>query len=114
MAVAIGSNVAAGTTGYMSRAALQAEVARYQKQLSDCVNCPSSKTLEGKTQIQELSSKISVDQQHIEQIETADAAANDSTTSSSTATVTGDSYSNTGAAVPAANQAQGDLVNVFA
>jgi hypothetical protein len=114
MAVAIGSNAAAGTTGYMSRVAPQAEVARYQKQLSDCVNCSSSKTLEGKAHIQELSSKISVDQQRIKQVESMDAAANDSAASSSTTTVAGDSYSNTGAAVPALNQAQGDLVNVFA
>ena len=98
----------------MSRAALQAEVARFQKQLSDCVNCPSSQTLEGKAHIQELSSKISVDQQRIKQIETTGAPADNSALSSSTTTVTGDGYSNTGAAVPAANQAQGDLVNVFA
>lgn len=114
MAMAIGSNAASGAISYMSRAALQAEVTRYQKQLSDCVNCPSSKTLEGKAHIQELSSKISVDQQRIKQVESTAAAANDSAASSSTTTVAGDSYSNTAAAVPAVNQAQGDLVNVFA
>jgi hypothetical protein len=41
-----------------SVAALQAQLAQYQKQLSDCVNCASSSTREGQAQIQALSSKI--------------------------------------------------------
>jgi hypothetical protein len=49
--------------------------------LSDCVNCPSAKTLEGKAHIQELSGKFCMDQQGIKQIETTDAAANNSTAS---------------------------------
>lgn len=40
-------------------AALEAQLERYQKELSDCVNCPSAKTSEGKAQIADISGKIS-------------------------------------------------------
>jgi hypothetical protein len=47
-------------------ASLQAQLAQYQRQLSDCVNCSSANTPEGKEQIQEISSKISAIKQRIE------------------------------------------------
>lgn len=40
-------------------AGLEAQIARYKKELSNCVNCDSAKTSEGKTNIQALSNKIS-------------------------------------------------------
>ncbi|HAT31472.1 MAG TPA: hypothetical protein DCW29_11655 [Janthinobacterium sp.] len=45
--------------GAAAAASLEAQLLRYQKQLSDCVNCDSSKTPEGKAQIQAIASKIS-------------------------------------------------------
>jgi len=40
-------------------AGLEAQIARYKKELSNCVNCDSAKTSEGKANIQALSNKIS-------------------------------------------------------
>ena len=113
MPIAIGSSsLSAVSGGQSSRAVLHAEVARYQKQLSDCVNCSSSKTLEGKAHIQELSTQISVDQQRIKQIEANGTAANDPATSAETSPA--DTYTSAGASATSPTQAQGDLVNVFA
>jgi hypothetical protein len=44
---------AAGATG-----GLDAQLARYQKQLAECVNCTSSKTPDGKREIDDLYGKI--------------------------------------------------------
>ena len=41
-----------------AKASLEAQLAQYQRQLSECINCDSAKTLEGKNQIQAISSKI--------------------------------------------------------
>ena len=113
MSIAIGSSSLSGVSGgQSSRAALRAEVVRYQKQLSDCVNCSSSKTLEGKAHIQELSTQISVDQQRIKQIESGGTAANDP--AASPATAPADTYTSAGASAMPATQVQGKLVNVFA
>ncbi|MFZ6752186.1 hypothetical protein ACO0KY_02330 [Undibacterium sp. Dicai25W] len=49
-----------------SAGALQAQLDQYQHQLSDCVNCDSAKTPEGKQQIAEISSKIGSIRQAIE------------------------------------------------
>jgi hypothetical protein len=69
MVAAIGSStftspsVAASPT-----AGLEAQIARYQKQLSDCVNCDSANTLQGKENIQQLSNKISAAKARIDEI----------------------------------------------
>jgi len=105
MSIAVGSSSLSGVSGAQSsRVALDAEVARYQKQLSDCVNCPSSKTLEGKAHIQELSIQISVDQQRIKQIESIGTPANDPAVT----------YTSTGVSLTSTTWAQGSLVNLFA
>lgn len=49
-----------------STAGLEAQLTRYQKELSDCVNCESSKTPEGKANILELQVKISSVKERIE------------------------------------------------
>ena len=51
--------VAAVGSPSLSIAGLEAQVARYQHQLSDCVNCSSASTIEGKTNIQKISGQIS-------------------------------------------------------
>lgn len=114
MSSAIGSRAISGAGGYMSRVALRAELTRYQKQLSDSINCSSAKTLEGKAHIQELSGKISVDQRHIRQIEAAGTTAHDPSASNVITTATVDTYSNAGATIASSSQAEGELVNVFA
>jgi hypothetical protein len=58
MAQAIGSFVASAAAPAGASVGLRAQLADYQKQLSECVNCASAKTLEGKAQIQALSDKI--------------------------------------------------------
>lgn len=66
-------------------AALQAQLDRYQKELSDCVNCSSAKTPEGKTQIDEISSKISDLKSRIDKVGGAKASDSTDQTTSSTA-----------------------------
>jgi hypothetical protein len=66
---AIGSSIPASTTGGgTSAAVLQAQLDRYQNELSDCVNCASAKTAAGKTKIAEISNKISDIQGRIDKI----------------------------------------------
>ncbi|TRZ55797.1 MAG: hypothetical protein D4S02_17145 [Rhodocyclaceae bacterium] len=48
-----------------SGVALEGQLARYQVQLADWVNCPSCTTREGKAKIQELSDKVHDVQQRI-------------------------------------------------
>lgn len=73
MSLLVGSTVTQGFThsNGVSAAAIQAKISRYKQQLADCVNCPSSKTLQGKAKIQELGSKISTAEAHLEQISTS-------------------------------------------
>lgn len=58
-------------------ASLQAQLAQYQHQLSDCVNCASAQTLDGQVQIQEISGKISALKQTIVQVSQASPATPD-------------------------------------
>ena len=59
MVSAIGPSIyASPAVNGPSAAGLQSQLDRYQQQLSDCVNCSSAKTLEGKEEIQALSGKI--------------------------------------------------------
>ncbi len=58
-------NAAASTGG------LEARLARYQKELSDCVNCDSAKTLEGKQKIQDVANKISEIKTRIDEVAAA-------------------------------------------
>ena len=72
MVSAIGSSLTSGTpyTTGTSTAAIEAKIARYQKELSDCVNCASAQTTEGKAKIEAITSKISTAEARIEQITT--------------------------------------------
>ena len=115
MSIAIGSNSQSCTFGGQpSRASLHADLARYQRQLSDSVNCASAKTLEGKTHIQELSSKISTTQERIKQVETTKPPIKDPAVSSAAPTAAGDTYTSAGAPENAAGSDPGALVSVFA
>lgn len=59
------SGAPAGGVGGPSAASLQAQLQRFQQQLSDCVNCASAKTPQGKAAIQALSAKVSLVEQKI-------------------------------------------------
>lgn len=43
-----------------STAGIEAEIARYKKELSSCLNCESADTKQGQADIQSLSNKISI------------------------------------------------------
>lgn len=59
MVAALGSSTALHSLGSgASLVGLEAQVARYEKELSNCVNCASSKTSEGKAEIAAISAKI--------------------------------------------------------
>lgn len=49
-------------------AGLEAQIAQYKQQLSDCVNCDSATTVAGQTAIEELSSKIKVTRERLDTI----------------------------------------------
>ena len=49
-------------------AGLEARLARYQKELADCVNCDSANTREGRETIQVLSNKVSEIKARIEEV----------------------------------------------
>jgi hypothetical protein len=55
---AIGSTLAASSQSAVSRAAMRADLARYEKELAECVNCASASTPEGKRNIQDLGAQI--------------------------------------------------------
>jgi hypothetical protein len=116
MSVAMGSSAVSATVGgHLSRASLAAEVARYQKQLADCINCPStSSTPKVKGAIRELSNKISVDQGRIRQIEASQAAANDPIVLTAKRADPKSGYTMVGAATTLTDTSKGDLVHAFA
>ena len=69
MVAAVGSSpISAMPSGGFGTAGLEAQIARYEKQLSDCVNCSSAKTPEGKKAIEEISNKISATRARIDQV----------------------------------------------
>jgi hypothetical protein len=70
MVAAIGSaTVSAMSGGSFGTAGLEAQIARYEKQLSDCVNCASAKTPEGKKAIAEISNKISATRARVDEMQ---------------------------------------------
>jgi len=76
MVAAIGSaTVSATSGGGFGTAGLEAQIARYEKQLSDCVNCSSAKTPEGKKAIAEISNKISATRARINEVQATKQAA---------------------------------------
>jgi hypothetical protein len=72
MVNAIGSSTLSGSANFgNSTAGLEAQLDRYQKELSSCVNCSStSNTPEGREKIQSISNKISTLHARIAEITT--------------------------------------------
>ncbi len=60
MVQAVGGAAATSAfSGPAKAAGLEYQLTRYQKQLSECVNCASAKTAQGKATIEAISDKIS-------------------------------------------------------
>ena len=69
MVAAISSSTAVVVAAAVNPAAgLEAQLQRYQKELSDCVNCDSANTAAGKETIQAISAKISGVRARLEEI----------------------------------------------
>ena len=68
MITAIGSASPSSTPGGAPTAIIAAQIARYQKELSNCVNCDSANTREGRDTIQTISNKISVAKARLEEL----------------------------------------------
>lgn len=122
---AIGSTTTYSPAGKVTSVAdLEAQLARYQKALSDCVGCSSAKTPEGQNAINEISCKICDIKARIEKImiERSSMAAPNIRTSavipSNSNVLASNSQSNTVVATaPASGSATatvGSILNVFA
>jgi len=61
--------------GAPSVAALEARLARYEKELAECVNCDTADTREGKQAIQELTIRIGETRARIEEVAAVPATA---------------------------------------
>ena len=57
-------------------ASLQAQLQRYEQQLSDCVNCASAKSPQGKTDIDAINARINQLKARMAQAETVKQSAN--------------------------------------
>lgn len=82
-----------------SSAGLQAQLQRYQQQLSDCVNCASAKTPQGKSDIAAIAARISQLRQNMADAERSPPAA---------------AATQAAAPSPSANALQGSIIDVFA
>lgn len=83
--------------GKPSAASLQAQLQRFEQQLSDCVNCASAKTPQGKADIQAAAARISQVRERIASIDNATATRPPAAASS-----------------PSSPVRQGGLIDVFA
>ena len=91
--------------GAPSATSLQAQLERYQKQLSDCVNCASAKTPQGKSDIQAISARISQIEQRIAQTQNSTDNRSDQQAAPVQSAPT---------AAPASISGTGGLIDVFA
>jgi hypothetical protein len=87
MVSAIGSSPASSavSTTVASTAAIEAQIARDKKELSNCVNCESAKTSQGQADIQTLTNKISIAEARLAEISAANPANQASALTSTTA-----------------------------
>lgn len=72
MVSAIGSSYASGSlsTPAESTAAIEDQIVRYRKELSNCLNCESAQTKQGQADIQVLTNKINSAEARLNQINT--------------------------------------------
>ena len=70
----------------LSRTGLEAQLARYEKERSACVNCESADTLDGKLDIQQLDAKIRTIQVRLQSVPESRSVSDLNDTASATAT----------------------------
>lgn len=72
MVSAVGSSTTYNVahTSVVSTAGIEAQIARDEKELANCVNCVSAETKQGQADIQALSNKINLAKARLEQITT--------------------------------------------
>jgi len=110
---ATGSSTFASPAGTgPSTAGLQAQLDRYRKQLSDCVNCNSAQTIEGQKVMQTISNRIGEIKARIEKIATE--RSNTQLSPPNAGTATGNSAVATAAISVSATATVGSILNVFA
>jgi len=110
MIQATGSSAIFGTAGTSTpTAGLDAQLARYSKELSECVNCESAKTPEGKQAIEEVSNKISTVKARLEEIAAAKASSRPAASEA-----TGEIGNSPVSAPKSADATVGGLLDVFA
>ena len=72
MLSAIGPSVQSSTSSMAaSTAAIDAQISRYKKELSNCVNCESADTKQGQADILALTNKIKIAEPQLEKASTA-------------------------------------------
>lgn len=107
MVSAIGSlpTFSPAATTVASTAGIEAQIARDEKELSNCINCASAETKQGQADIQALTNKINLARARLEQITTANPDEQSialNATTSSEADVSELAANPTGAEVPVA------------
>ena len=70
MVTATGAFTSAAALAVQGTGGLDAQLARYEKQLAECVNCASARTPEGKQAIEDLYGKIHDTKAKIEEVRT--------------------------------------------
>lgn len=120
MVSAIGSSLSSGSP----TAGIEAQVIRYKKELSDCVNCASADTTAGKAAITEAATKVSIAEARIESIAAANqdskvdapTTATDSTTKKYDGALTYErtAGAESGAALTLSAEPAGSRVDLFA
>ncbi len=82
---AIGSPAISASPSVVSKTALRADLERYEKERTECVNCVSAKTPEGQRNIHNLDAQISTLRTELTAVARPDASASASEARSSTA-----------------------------
>ena len=96
MTASIGLSTGANPLAFVKpTTGLEAQIARYKKELSGCVNCESAKTAEGKANIQALSDKISALTTQVQEISQSNSASQENKITSATVSFADQSASKT-------------------
>ena len=90
MLQAIGVSASAGyTQGNVGSAGLRGQLAKFEKELSACVNCATADTIQGKAKIAEISARITQIQDRIAQAGETKSARQEASTNPAEADIAG-------------------------
>lgn len=96
-----------------SGVALNAQLARLQTELSNCVNCSTANTLDGKTKIQAVTSQISDIKARIQQSQQTQQTSNNANQPQKTA-LANSGYQNASQNQPIPGATAGSVINISA